>query len=75
MLRYEGEGAKPAADAERVRQLPGMILLGESPRMMLVEYEERRLLELVKSLPGWMVAPETTFSLPDCRKKPQHPPA
>jgi len=70
VLRFGGDGAKPADDVERIRKLPEVELLDEtSPRMMLVESHEQPLRELVESLPGWVLAPEQAIPLPDTRQR------
>jgi hypothetical protein len=74
VLRYRGEGAKPDADADRVRQLPGTVVVDDSSRMLLVEADEAPLAELVGSLPDWVMAPEQTLSVPDTRKQVRRPP-
>jgi len=74
VLRYRGEGAKPAADVARVRALAHGILDDSSPRMLLVESDHEPLRALVDSMPDWVMAPEQTYTVPDTRKKVQRPP-
>ncbi len=74
VLRYRGQGDKPAADLERIRHLPEAHVVDDSSRMVLVESDEEPLLRLVESLPDWVAAPERTFAVPDTRKKIRRPP-
>jgi hypothetical protein len=65
ILRYRGQGAKPAADVERVRNLKGAKVLDDSsPRMLLVEAHEETLRGAVADLHDWMVSPERTYAVP-----------
>lgn len=69
IARFEGQGAKPAADAARARRLPGVTVLDESSRMLLIEGDDEALLALVETLSDWVVAPEQTYTVPDTRKR------
>ena len=70
VLRYRGRGAKPPADVEHVRHLPGITVLDESSsKMLLVECDDETTTWLAEALPGWIVAPEQTFDVPDTRKR------
>ncbi|MDQ3645275.1 MAG: hypothetical protein M3356_07210 [Actinomycetota bacterium] len=76
VLRYRGEGPKPAADVERIRGLPEATVLDESStRMMLVESDEQPLREVVASLHEWVVAPEQAVPLPETRERIKRSPA
>jgi hypothetical protein len=71
ILRYRGEGQKPAEDVERVRSLEEVRVLDESsPRMLLVEGPGTRLKTLVASMPQWVLSPERMVPLPDPRLRP-----
>lgn len=74
ILRYRGEGATPDNDVARVAALPGTVVVDSSSRMLLVETDPRPLRELVDSLPGWVMAPEQTYAVPDTRKHVERPP-
>jgi hypothetical protein len=72
ILRYRGEGSKPAEDVSRIRSLQSIKVLDESsPRMLLVEGPGTRLKALVESMPEWVLTPERIISLPDPRPKPR----
>lgn len=73
VLRYRGEGAKPEADVERVREMAAVVD-ESSPRMLLVESRPEPLRTLVDSLADWMMTPEQTYTVPDTRKKVERPP-
>jgi hypothetical protein len=75
ILRYRGDGAPPDADVARVHGLDDATVVGESPRMLLVESEPEALRSLVDTLPDWMMAPEQQYGVPDTRKKVEGPPA
>ena len=68
ILRFTGSGAKPADQVQRVKKMPGVVVLDESPRMLLIESSDTALAELSKSLPDWNVTPESYVPLPDTRK-------
>jgi hypothetical protein len=65
VLRFGGDGAKPAGDVERIRKVAQATVLDETPQMMLVESDEEPLRRLVGSLPGWAIAPEQHLPLSD----------
>lgn len=73
ILRYRGDGSKPAADVDQVRRLPGTVVVNDSSRMLLVESDPEPLRRLVESLPQWVMAPEQTYAVPDTRKKVERP--
>jgi hypothetical protein len=74
ILRYRGDGPPPDADVARVHGLDDAVVVGESPRMLLVESEPEALRSLVDSLPDWMMAPEQQYGVPDTRKQVEGPP-
>lgn len=69
VLRYSGKSVTPDANLESIRATPGLQVLDESPKMMLVGGEESMLQEKLKDLPGWTMHPLTSVPLPDTRKK------
>ena len=72
ILRYRGQGSKPAADVHRIRSLENTKVLDDSsPRMLLVEGPEAGLKALVESMPQWVLTPERMIPLPDPRPKPR----
>jgi len=72
ILRYQGEGSKPAEDVNRIRSLENIKVLDESsPRMLLVEGAGARLKALVESMPEWVLTPQRMIPLPDPRPKPR----
>lgn len=74
VLRYRGEGARPEVDMARVRALAGAVIVEESSRMLLVEADEKRLGDLIDTLPDWVMAPEQTYAVPDTRQRVERPP-
>jgi len=72
ILRYQGEGPKPAEDVNRIRSLQNIKVLDESsPRMLLVEGPGANLKALVESMPEWVLTPQRMIPLPDPRPKPR----
>jgi hypothetical protein len=71
VLRYRGSGARPAGDVERVAALPGVELLDETPRMLLVAGPEEALRDAVAAMPGWVMAPDAAVPFPDVRRRPR----
>jgi len=74
IVRYVGTGPRPAADVKRIRTAPGLKVLDDSSRMMLVEGSPKSLKALQGSLPGWRWSPERSIRLPDPRPKPRRSP-
>ncbi len=74
IVRYVGEGLRPSADLQRIRAAPGLTVLDDSARMLLVEGSPKNLEELMGSLPGWTWTPERSLRLPDPRPRPRRGP-
>lgn len=69
ILRFRGQGVKPAADVEIIRSLPHVIVLDDTPRMLLVEAPPDELQTAMKSLPNWVMTEERMIPLSDPRPK------
>jgi hypothetical protein len=69
VLRYGGPSSAPAQHLDSIRSIPGLQVLDESPKMLLVGGDESSLREKLKHLPGWSIHPEQDYSLPDTREK------
>lgn len=69
VLRYRGRGPRPAADVGRVGALPGVEIVDDSPRMLLVDGPEKALRAALADLPGWVMSAETAVPLPDVRRR------
>ena len=75
ILRFCGDGPKPAGDVRRIQSVAGLkVLDNASRRMMLVEAPPEVLGRLVGSLEKWVMSEEQMVPLPDVCKKisPQH---
>lgn len=75
IVRYVGEGRRPSADVQRILTAPGLTVLDQTPRMLLVEGGARGLKSLLGSMSGWTCTPERAFRLPDPRPRPRRKPA
>jgi hypothetical protein len=69
ILRYGGASSIPDAHLENIRSIPGLKVIDESPKMLLVDGEEPSLREKLKDMPEWSIHPEQDYPLPDTRKK------
>lgn len=69
ILRYSGTAAAPADHVDTVRSTPGLKVIDESPKMLLVDGEESALRDKIKSMPGWSLHSEQGLPLPDTRQK------
>ena len=75
ILRYTGEGSTPAADLQRLRSLPGLRIVEESGRIVLLETGKQEFENLVSLFPGWVSSPiRADIELPDPRPMPTRPP-
>lgn len=74
VLRWRGEGPPPEADVATVRDEPGVTVVETAGRMLLVEADAAPMEALGARLPGWLVAPERTYEVPDTRKRVEGPP-
>jgi hypothetical protein len=59
----------PAEHLENIRSTPGLKVVDESPKMLLVEGDEATLSEKLREMPEWSLHPEVEYPLPDTRKK------
>jgi hypothetical protein len=69
ILRYAQSQAAPADHVHAIRSMPGVQVLDESPKMLLVDADESALREKLKGMPGWSMHNEQGYPLPDTRKK------
>ena len=79
VLRYRGQGIKPASTREKIGALPDTNVHEETDRMLLVDSDhaldqlstdEVRALDLE----NWAVHRDTTYTLPDTRIRPKRDP-
>lgn len=69
ILRYTAAPGAPGEHLEKIRAIPSLEVIDESPRMLLVEADEGALREGIKDFPDWSVHSEQQYPLPDTRKK------
>lgn len=69
ILRYGGSQAIPTEHVDRIRSTPGIKVIDESPKMLLVDGEESALREKIKEMPEWSIHPEKGYPIPDTRQK------
>ena len=69
ILRYGGSQAVPPEQLQSIRGTPGLRVLDQSPKMLLVDADESSLRERLKGMPGWSIHPEQGYPLPDTRKR------
>ena len=71
LLRYRHAGSIPMADVERLRALPSVDILDQTPKMLRIEGDELEVEVSLASSPGWAIVPdeEVSYSLPDPRPK------
>jgi hypothetical protein len=74
VVRYRGLGERPREAVKRIQSIPGAKILGDAGKMMLVEAPESELRTAMAAHPDWVVAPESTYDVPDPRKRIEHPP-
>jgi hypothetical protein len=69
VVRYQGRGPIPDADRAVIRGRPGVTVVDDFGRMVLIRSSEETAGELARLLPGWLVTPEKTVPLPDTRPR------
>jgi len=69
VLRFQGKGAKPREDVSRIAAVPGVAILDETSRMLLVEVPEGSVRRIQDEFPDWVASPEEMIELPDPRYK------
>jgi len=74
VVRYRGNGPRPADTIDRVKGMPGARILEDAGRTLLVEGDESKLRLVFSDESLWVVAPELTYRLPDPRRKVDGPP-
>ena len=63
----------PLVDVARIKGQDEVKVLGESPRSLLVEAPADELHELIEHMPGWIMAQEQMWALPDQRPRAKAP--
>jgi len=71
VLRYRGPGPRPDADVECIVALPGVEIIDESSRLLLVDGPASALRGALASLPGWVMSRERSVPLPEVRRRPR----
>jgi hypothetical protein len=69
ILRYGGSSSIPAESLKSIRTIPGLEVIDQSPKMLLVGGEESALREKLKDMPSWSMHAESAYPLPDVRQK------
>jgi hypothetical protein len=69
ILRYAGLQSAPTDHVRGIRATPGLKVIDESPKMLLVDGEESALHATLKGMDGWSIHPAQDYQLPDTRKK------
>jgi hypothetical protein len=73
IVRHRGKGATPAAAAEVAARIPGIRVVDQTPRMLLLEGPEQAVRSAFPD-EEWLVAPEQTLDTPDPRARVERPP-
>jgi len=73
ILRYKRSGAPPASDVEEIRAVPGLTVLDDAGRMLLVDLPESEIPKLSQSIADWSVSREESVPLPDTRPSVRKP--
>ena len=69
ILRYGDSSSIPEDHMESIRAIPGLKVIDQSPKMLLVGGDESTLREKLKDMPGWSIHTENAYPLPDTRQK------
>jgi hypothetical protein len=59
----------PSEHVDSIRATPGLKVIDQSPKMLLVDADEPALREKLQSMPGWSLHSEQGIALPDTRQK------
>ena len=73
VLRYRGAGSRPETDVEVIAALPGVEVVDDSPRVLLVDGPAGALRGALAALPDWTMSRERLVPLPDVRRRPRGP--
>jgi hypothetical protein len=66
IFRFPGDDP-PADDLERIRKHPGLKILDETPRMLLVDAPKSAVAPLQERLASWIITPEGATPRPRTR--------
>jgi hypothetical protein len=69
IVRYRGKGPAPAAVLERAGLAPGMRVVDQTSRTLLVEGAPEAVQAIFADTDQWLVAPEELCRMPDPRPK------
>jgi hypothetical protein len=67
IVKCQSHGSVPEVDLSTIRDRPGVTVLDESNRMMLIESSQEVAEKLSDLLPSWSITPEVITALPDTR--------
>jgi hypothetical protein len=73
ILRFRGKGDVPAAAAVRIRAAPGVSIVDQSARMLLVEGDDAQVSTLA-SMIDWIIAKDTPVQKPTTKHRIGDPP-
>ncbi|MCI0446498.1 hypothetical protein L0244_09580 [bacterium] len=69
VLRYSGQTQPETKDLEYIKNFPGIVVIDDSDRMLLIEASEADASELAKKISGWKLIRESFTPLPDTKPK------
>lgn len=64
ILRFKGLGKRPECDVQQVKESPGITIVEEAGKMLLIEGTVDGLRTLASKLPSWVLREEQDHKLP-----------
>jgi hypothetical protein len=69
IVRYTKSASAPQEEKDRVKSFPGVQVVDESSRMLLIQTSPETAAALDAALPDWAVSAEQEYTLPNPRPK------
>jgi len=67
IVRYTKSASAPQEEKERVKSFPGVKVIDDSPRSLLIQASQETAAALGAALPDWLVSAQQEYTLPDPR--------
>ena len=74
IVRYRGKGSAPTEAVERAGGAPGVRVVDQTSRMLLVEGTEEAVQSAFPDRDGWLITAERRYEIPDPRPRVERPP-
>lgn len=66
LLMFEGAERPPKQEMDKIRALPGLVILDErAQKFFLVDYPNREIVDIIQSFKDWAISEQQTYRIPN----------